>query len=509
MSLTEYQKKRDFKRTKEPAAKRASKTARTRQKVGDSFVIQKHDATRLHYDLRLEIEGVLKSWAVPKGIPLEEGDKRLAVEVEDHPLEYASFEGIIPEGSYGGGTVIIWDKGRMAIHGDAMAAWKKGHVHFILDGHKLHGEWILIRTGREENHWLLMKTGGNHPRLTKKQDEISAVSGRTIKQISVAPEKKVWQSDKTKTEALRFIEPMLAKPVKDAPQGNDWAYEIKFDGYRILGVKSRGVVTLFSRNQKDLSKRFAEIHDALAALKDEEFIIDSEVVALNEDGLPSFQLLQNSEENDAPLACYVFDLLHLNGEDFVDEPLEKRRVRLGKWMKKATSPLLFSADLEGKVEDIMANMEKLGMEGIIAKRRDATYEAGRRSGAWVKVKCEESQEFVIGGYTLPKGSRQHLGALLVGYYDDGKLRYAGRVGTGMDTKTCKELQAMLDKLKVPEPAFEHVPQTPGMRQWIWTKPRVVCQVKFTAWTGDGHLRHPAYLGLREDKKPADVKRESI
>ena len=371
-----------------------------------------------------------------------------------------------------------------------MAAWKKGHVHFILDGKKLKGEWNLIRTGREENHWLLMKTGGNHARILKKDDDRSAVSGKTLKEVAESPKTKIYQA---KGSALGFLSPMLAKPAKEAPKGDPWAYEIKFDGYRILGIKSQGRVILYSRNQKDLSQRFREIHDALAALKAEEFIIDSEVVALDEQGMPSFQLLQNSEENDAPLACYIFDLLHLNGRDFVDEPLKTRRAELRKWLKKAKEPLRFSEDLDGDPDAILANMEKVGMEGIIAKRQDSTYEIGRRSGAWSKIKCEASQEFVIGGYTLPKGSRQHLGSLLVGYYDDGKLCYAGRVEAGMDTKVCKDLQTKLDKLRVEKSPFRHVPKTSGMDKWIWAKPKLVCQIKFTAWTEDAHLRHPAFL----------------
>lgn len=510
MSLAKYRSKRDFKKTTEPAGKVAPADGERR------FVVQKHDASRLHYDFRLELEGILKSWAVPKGPPFKKGDKRLAVMVEDHPLDYADFEGIIPQGEYGGGTVMVWDTGMWTpLGGDPERDLKKGKLHFAVEGAKLRGEWTLVRIRGEETQWLLLKSGTDMRAVTKKRDDESAITGRTMSQIAQA------RDAEGSSQPRRFVAPMMAKLANAPPRSGDWIYELKFDGYRALALKDGESVRLLSRNEKDFTKKFAEIAEAVAGLKCEGAIIDGEVVALDEEGRPSFQLLQQYElaEEQPPLCYYVFDLLEIDGEDLRELPIDERKKRLEKLGAKAGEPIRFSSNLEGDPERVLEEVRKRGLEGLIGKRRDSRYESARRSGAWIKLKCLSEQEFVIGGYTPPQGSRKWFGALLVGYHETGKLHFAAKVGTGFSAKLLKALHAQFQPLRQEVCPFSNLP-TKRHGRWgqgitkaemaacTWLEPSLVCQVRFTEWTGDGGLRHPAFLGLRDDKAAAQVVRET-
>ena len=546
-SLERYKAKRDFKITAEPAgAVEKSPTSK-----GALFVIQKHDASRLHYDFRLAMGGVLKSWAVPKGIPTAHGEKHLAVEVEDHPMDYARFEGIIPQGQYGGGTVMVWDIGEyQMLGGQPMEAWKQGMMHMRFAGKKMKGEWTLIRTRMQggKNQWLLLKSGPTNVTITARQDDASALSGRSMKQIAQAKDKE-WQSNRTKqsepiekaahevdtTEekeepdaapalpakaarmlAHRFVEPMKCLPLKKIPEGDEWHYELKFDGYRSLAIIREGEALLLSRNKKPFNERFPALVAAVGKLKVKDAVLDGEIVALDDQNRPAFQLLQNYEGG--PLGYYFFDLLSLDGEDWKNRPLHERKARLEKLLKDVKSPLFYSANLPGSTKAIWQQIQKQKLEGIIAKRRESLYEPGRRSGEWSKIKAINVQEFVIGGYTQPQGGRSHFGALLIGVYRDKKLHFCAKVGTGFPHKLLASLHAQMQKLRVPKCPFENLPVARNsrwgggvtasqMKDCTWLEPKLVCEVEFTEWTGDSSLRHPAFVGLREDVKPHDVHRE--
>ena len=515
MSLKDYARKRDFTQTSEPRGGKAPKP-----KGLSRFVIQKHAASRLHYDFRLEVDGTLKSWAVPKGLPYAKGEKHLAVHVEDHPVEYVNFEGIIPKGEYGGGTVMVWDTGTYEPLSENPAAdLKKGKLHFILHGEKLKGEWALIEMhGRDENAWLIFKAGENTRPLSAKRDDQSVLSGRTMAQIA-AEKTDTWHSKASAAkDTLEFIEPMKAKLVTAPPKDEAWVYEIKFDGYRILALKEGGRARLLSRNNKDLTARFSQIADAVAELAVKKAIFDGEIVALDDEGRPSFQLLQDSENNGAPLAYYLFDVLQEGERSLRARPLAKRKERLTKILAGASEPLRLSADLQGEPEELLAKAREFGFEGLIGKLADSEYEVGRRSGAWIKLKLHNEQEFVIGGFTPPQGTRAHFGALLVGYFEEKSLKFAGKVGTGFDEKLLRVLHQRMKAFPSKKCPFSNLPEkksgrwsqnlTPAeMRRCEWVEPRLVCEVKFTEWTDDGKLRHPVFLGLREDKAPAEVVRE--
>jgi len=571
MGLGEYKRKRDFKKTAEPAG--AAKTG-GRKPRALRFVIQKHDARRLHYDFRLEMEGVLKSWAVPKGLPWAQAEKHLAVEVEDHPIEYADFEGIIPEGQYGGGTVMVWDRGTYELTPpeDPVEAVRKGKFHVILHGEKAKSEWALIRIRPqdEKNQWLLMKTAGGVKPISKKRDDQSVKTGRTMKQIASARDAE-WQSnrvnekdsfkariakaarnaslkkkDENKVEAVqttrarsnpsdpfadtslanlptakpRFIEPMKPKLVEHAPTTGDWLYELKFDGIRALAIKSGRTVQLISRNEKKLNDRFPGVAEAAADFEADECVVDGEVVAMDEKGRSSFQLLQRAELDgkDVALAFYVFDLLQWNGRSLIALPLMVRKEVLIRLIP-AGDVIRFSGALGSDARTLLPEIKRRGLEGLIGKQRDSVYEPGRRSGIWIKLKCVTGQEFVIGGFTPPAGARKHFGALLVGYYDKGRLRFAGKVGTGFDTKLLSSLHKRMRAEERSICPFTDLPSkqngewvqgiTPGeMRKFTWVNPRLVCQIKFAEWTRDLKLRQPVFVGLREDKDPREVERET-
>jgi bifunctional non-homologous end joining protein LigD len=570
MGLAEYKRKRDFSKTAEPQGAKGKPLPKA-VKGASRFVIQKHDASRLHYDFRLEMDGVLKSWAVPKGLPWKQGEKHLAVEVEDHPVDYATFEGIIPKGQYGGGTVMVWDRGKYYVYGEQpLKALKDGRLHLVLDGEKAKGEWALIRLRGSEDkpQWLLLKAGSSLKPLSKKRDDESVKSGRSMKQIAGDADAE-WESNrkdddtgvkatlKRRVQAAlkkkdarevgrdaalrrpghrsamslpqdvdlarlpkanaRFIEPMKAKLVDEAPTAGDWSYELKFDGFRACAVKDASKVNLFSRNENEMRTRFPEIAEAMKQLSINECVIDGEIVALDEEGRSSFQLLQaiELEGRAAPLCFYVFDLLQLNGKSLLQLPLSARKEVLAGICANVGDPIRYSGELGREAKPLLAEVKKRGLEGLIGKLRDSTYEPGRRRGTWIKLKATNEQEFVIGGYTPPGGARKYFGAILVGYYDKGKLRFAGKVGTGFTEKTLSILHKKFRALKRDDCPFVDLPSkqsgqwvqgiTPSMmRKMSWVKPELVAQIKFAEWTRDKKLRQPVFLGLREDKNAREV-----
>ncbi len=544
MGLSEYKKKRDFSVTAEPSG---AKKPRPKAVAGASrFVIQKHDASRLHYDFRLEMDGVLKSWAVPKGLPWKRGEKHLAVEVEDHPIEYEDFEGIIPAGNYGGGTVMVWDRGNYFVHGEKpLEALAAGRLHMVLEGTKAKGDWALIRTRSDggKNQWLLLKSDADVKPISKKRDDESAVTGRTMKQIAQDRDAE-WESnrgdDKKKPKQAaqptiaapllpaalpadkpRFIAPMKPQLRETAPAQGGWIYELKFDGIRALAIKQGGKAKLISRNENDLTKRFEEVAGAVAALPGKDFVLDGEVVALDEAGRSSFQLLQarEMEGRRTPLYYYLFDLLQLEGKDLSGLPLTTRKEALQQLCEGAADPIRYSDQLGDNPGKLLQEVKRMGLEGLIGKLADSVYEPGRRSGAWIKLKCVAEQEFVIGGYTPPAGSRKHFGALLVGYYEKKKLLFAGKVGTGFDTKLLAALHKKFEEEAREDCPFADLPSKEGgkwvlgitpamMRKCHWVNPVFVAQVKFAEWTRDAKLRQPVFLGSREDKDAKDVERET-
>jgi bifunctional non-homologous end joining protein LigD len=582
MGLAEYKRKRDFKKTAEPAGKPLPK----KLKGASRFVIQKHAARRLHYDLRLEMDGVLKSWALPKGLPWKRGEKHLAVEVEDHPIEYEGFEGVIPEGQYGGGTVMVWDRGTYYVYGEQpIKSLQEGKLHLLLDGKKARGEWTLVRIrGRdgEKNQWLILKTGADAKPISKKFEDQSVKTSRTMKQIAEARDAE-WQSDRVADESPtsqfkarireaikkkevgrdrrarrginlgdvrgkrsdrhaiatlpdlpsakpRFIEPMNAKLVEKPLAAGDWMYELKFDGIRLIAVKAGQKVSLLSRNQNDLTRRFPEIAEVVKNLPANECVVDGEVVALDEEGRSSFQLLQarEMEGRNAPVYFYAFDLLQFDGKSLIRLPLEARKNVLEKLCDAVAggvdpgSVLRYSGAIGNDPTRLLKEVKRRGLEGIIGKQRNSVYEPGRRSGAWIKLKCVNEQEFVIGGYTPPQGARKHFGAILVGYYKNpaaAELVFAGKVGTGFSSKSLAVLHKKFQDQQCNDCPFADLPSkqngqwvqgiTPSMmKKMHWIKPRFVAEIKFAEWTRDKKLRAPVFLGLREDKDPRDVIRES-
>ena len=597
MGLTEYKRKRNFGTTAEP---KGGKPLPKSVKGASHFVIQKHDASRLHYDFRLEMDGVLKSWAIPKGLPWKQGEKHLAVEVEDHPIEYATFEGIIPKGQYGGGTVMVWDQGKYYVYGEQpLKSLREGKLHLVLDGKKAKGEWTLIRlrSDSDKNQWLILKTGSSAKPLSKKLDDQSAKTGRTMKQIAedqdaewesnrkdetptdkfrariraalsengrtkkkAAPKEKAGRGGRSREKIVgqshrqrvqgrdavrqlpdpghrsamslpappsakpRFIEPMKPRLVDQPPSVGDWLYELKFDGIRAIAIKDGSKVKLISRNGNELRSRFPEIADAVKKLPVEECVIDGEVVALDDEGRSSFQLLQalEMEGRKAPVRFYVFDILQLNGKSLIQLPLVQRKEVLAKICEGVGDPIRFSGELGGDPKSLLAEIQRRGLEGIIGKQRNSVYEPGRRSGAWIKLKCVNEQEFVIGGYTPPGGSRKYFGAILVGYYEakgkDSRLLFAGKAGTGFNSKSLSILYKKFQAERRDDCPFADLPSkqngqwvqgiTPSMmRKMHWVNPVFVAQIKFAEWTRDGKLRQPVFLGLREDKSASEVVRE--
>ncbi len=531
MALEAYRKKRDFRKTPEPKGAPARKTARGPL----SFVIQKHAATRLHYDFRLELDGVLKSWAVPKGPSLDPKVQRLAVHVEDHPLEYGTFEGVIPKGEYGGGTVVLWDRGRWLPEGDPKSAYRKGKLDFELEGEKLHGRWHLVRSrqafdedgGKEQ--WLLIKGDDAFARrgsgdAVVKELPGSVATGRTLDEIAASKDR-VWHSNtkgggakaavvvdpKAAKGARRAplpdrMEPELATLVSDAPVGEDWLHEIKFDGYRVLARVSDGEATFLTRRGQDWTEKFSSLARELEKLRVGEAVFDGEVVVLLPNGKTAFQALQDAiaKGRQEEMVYYLFDLLYLDGYDLRAVALEERKRMLEALLPfSAAGPVRASEHVVGNGEIFFAEACRLGLEGILSKRRDSRYRSGRGHD-WVKTKCQLEQEFVIGGFTDPSGSRVGLGALLLGVYERGKLIYAGKVGTGFSHAQLETLRKRLAKLEQTTSPFQNPPRERGLH---WVKPALVAEVGFTEWTKDGNVRHPTFRGLREDKAPTEVRRE--
>jgi bifunctional non-homologous end joining protein LigD len=556
MSLTRYRQKRNFQKTAEPRGRQTGSKRPGRRKRGWSYCIQKHAASHLHYDFRLEIDGVLKSWAVPKGPSLDPAVKHLAMHVEDHPLEYGSFEGTIPLGEYGGGTVMLWDHGTWSMDEDPAAAYRQGKLHFTLHGDKLRGEWVLVRRSggragdRGKEPWFLFKIRDEEARegdadgvLEREPD--SALSGRTMEEIAAGKGgSRQWKSGRSrprkdsargpkaveaarpdpkarksaladlksvkKTAMPRKVKPQLATLVKAAPAGDDWLNEIKFDGYRMVCHIEGRKVTFSSRNGLDWTARVPHLVQAARGLGVGSAILDGEVVALTTDGSSSFQDLQNafSENRAGQLVYYVFDLLYLDGRNLMKVPLNERKQLLETVVTNSQGPIRDAGYIVGQGPEFYDEICKRKLEGIICKRRDRPYVPGR-STDWLKVKCAHREEFVVGGFTRPSGSRIGFGALLLGYYDrEHELRFAGRVGTGFNDKTLHDLHQQLAKLEQPESPFADLKGRTGQARGVrWVQPRLVAQVSFSEWTREGHLRHPAYLGLREDKAAKDVHRE--
>ena len=468
--LSEYKRKRDPKKTPEPFGEKG------KPKPKDPiFVVQRHDARRLHYDFRLEKDGTLLSWAVPKGVPLEPGEQHLAVHVEDHPLEYATFEGEIPKGEYGAGTVEIWDHGTYEL----LEEKKNGGLTVRLHGQRLNGTWSLVPahlSGNEKN-WLILRKreeGASTPRR----------SGRTY-------------------------QPMLATLAQEIPRGAGWVFEVKWDGYRAIADVAGSEATLTSRNGNDLTARFQNVAKELAkAVKTPDCVLDGEVCALDESGRSSFSAMQQAKAG-TPIVYYVFDVLEVEGEPVIDLPLVERRKRLEQLLDRRNRTIRLSETFDDG-EALLAAAKQQQLEGVMAKRLDSRYFPGKRTRDWLKIKTHHEQEFVVAGYTKGTGRRaSSFGSLVLGYYVGDQLVYAGNVGTGFDSKEIERLLDALRPLRRPDAPFREVPKMPKVRKSdvIWVEPKLVVEVEFAEWTHDGRLRAPSYKGLREDKPPEEVGRE--
>ncbi len=535
--LETYREKRDFGKTPEPAGK-------VRAKDGGPllFVVQKHDATRLHYDFRLEWDGVLKSWAVPKGPSLNPKDRRLAVRTEDHPLEYGEFEGVIPEGEYGGGPVVVWDRGAWVPLEDPARGFRKGRLAFRLEGVKLKGEWRLVRSGKndgDKEQWLLIKktdrlaaSPGDPPIVETRPESVH--TGRTVDEVAKKRDR-MWgrqgeldPATGKKGKRKRSLGPSAAelpgarpgklpkKPqaalatlVKEPPAGDDWLHEIKLDGYRILAGIEGGKARLVSRNGNDWTQRFAAVADALRSIAAESALLDGEVAVLDERGITSFHALQTAASTPAPeLRYFVFDLLHLDGHDLTGVPLLERKEAL-RALLAASAPLdvvQFSDHVVGRGGEFFETACASGVEGIVSKRAASRYSTSRTKD-WLKVKCTLRQEFVVVGFTDPQGARTGFGALVLAVHEDGALRYTGKVGTGFTDDDLRALRTRMAKLERKSPPISDPPRGAEGRGIHWLEPRLVAEVEFTEWTPDGKIRHPSFQGLRADKKPSDVVRE--
>ncbi|MCY4582057.1 MAG: non-homologous end-joining DNA ligase [Chloroflexi bacterium] len=535
MTLERYEEKRDFSGTNEPAPH-----ALERRPGALTFVVQKHAASRLHYDFRLEFGGALKSWAVPKGPSTDNKEKRLAVLVEDHPLDYASFEGVIGDGNYGAGQVIVWDMGvyspdegglswhdRDEAERRMLAGLEAGKLSFTLRGHKLQGSWTLVRTTRGPNEWLLIKHRDAHTDAERDvlDDGRSVVCGLTLEQLKSGrlPDPSLAAgivSFGKPARMPRTLKPMLAHAVDGVFSSPGWLFEPKLDGFRALAFLQDGNVRLISRTGKDMTRNFRPIADDLSVLPHREMVLDGEIVALGDDGLPDFVLLQNNagmykvpgaesaSAKAATIAYYPFDILYLDGRDLRQAPLHQRKHALR--LAVPPSERIRSMEyVEGEGEAFFRVAEQLGLEGIVAKRRDSRYDAGQRSRDWLKIKLTLSQEFVIAGYTKGEGERaESFGAVALGYYDGGVLTYAGRAGSGFTQQALRSTLAVLEPLRTDDCPFPEVPTDLAAVQVTWVKPERVAQVKFSQWTTESVLRAPVFLGLRDDVQPRAVVRET-
>lgn len=548
MSLSEYRRKRDFKATPEPKAA-AVKTK------GNGFVIQKHAARRLHYDFRLEMNGVLKSWAVTRGPSLVPEEKRLAVHVEDHPLAYGDFEGVIPPGQYGSGEVIVWDRGYWEPLYDPAKGYKKGHLEFSLMGEKLHGHWHLVRMAKRNDetreNWLLIKGDDEFARTPEDLDIIeelplSVKSGRPIESLKGDSKAKVWNSRKAKTPAKRgsvrtstvgksaettasagikardkikgakpaelpdFVTPALATLVKSAPNGDRWLHEIKLDGYRIQARIQHGDVKLLTRTGLDWTERFGDaIGRGLKALPVQTALLDGEIVVETGNGSSDFSLLQAdlSEGRSDRFVYYIFDLMHLDGQDLTRALLRDRKAALEPLLAGVDGPLKYSAHFDESGDLVLKHACRLSLEGVISKVADAPYRSGRGRD-WVKSKCTARQELVIGGFVPSSVSDRAIGSLIMGVNDEDKLRHVGRVGTGYSQSLARQLFKQLEPLAQAKSPFAGKLTSLERKDAVFVSPELVAEVEFRGWTGDAHLRHASFRGLREDKKAGEVVQES-
>jgi bifunctional non-homologous end joining protein LigD len=514
LDIETYNRKRDFTKTKEPKGRKLKGS-------GDSFVVQKHEASRLHWDFRLELDGVLKSWAVPKGPSLDPGENRLAMRTEDHPLDYGTFEGTIPKGEYGGGTVMLWDVGRWIPdpRKDPSKTIEEGHLHFTLEGERMKGEWVMFRLkpkpGEKAEPWMLKKVTDEYADADNGDALVdncvtSVTTDRTMAEIAAGED--IWRSNRGGQKGGRgkkksskapppFQEPQLATLVDDVPPGDSWIHEFKYDGYRLLLAVGDGIATAWTRNGKDWSDKFKALIKAAAKLP-AGCLIDGEAVAIDKNGKPNFQLLQSTlkDQHGANLVFYAFDLLVDRGEDIKKLPNIVRKDRLASLLAGTSGPILYGDHIVGRGEEMFKEVCKLGGEGIISKKASATY-SGTRSGNWLKIKCIQRQEFVIIGWS-ESDKRIGFRSLLLAAKENRKLAYVGKVGTGFSARSIEDLVKLMKPLAVDEAPVE-VPRA-DRKGAHWIKPRLVAEVQFSEFTDEGILRHPSFMGLREDKPPSQV-----
>ena len=536
--LKDYAGKRDFARTAEPKPQRADK--RRGKATGLQFVVQKHAARRTHYDLRLELDGVLKSWAVTRGPSLAVGDKRLAVRTEDHPMQYLDFEGNIPKGEYGGGAMIVWDRGTWTPDGDPHRGLDKGHLQFALDGSRLKGRWHLVRIrprqGERTDPWLLIKSEDKFARPAGApeivaEEATSFVSGLTTEELAAQGALRADHAARTEVARARtralpdigrvrgarkkllpaFVEPSLAQTAERPPSGAKWVHEIKHDGYRIQARIDGGTVRLLTRNGLDWTDRFASIARALGTLGLSSGLLDGEIVVQDSGGIAKFSLLQAdlSEGRQDRFVYYLFDLLYAEGYDLTPATLLDRKALLQEIVAgvPASSPVRFSEHLAEDGPTMLEHACRLGLEGIVSKRIDMPYRSGRGEH-WVKSKSVLRQEFIIIGYVASTVAPGSVGALVLGYHESGKLMYAGRVGTGYSHKQARELRDTLEKIAAARPALGNALPAGAEKGVRWVKPQLVCDVEFHDWTADRLIRQSSFKGLREDKAPEEVTLET-